>query len=108
MDPRTKDIYMYLLGVFIVLCAVAVIVLLVFIELPQGNRDLANIALGSLLGMAVNVTSYFFGSSRGSAQKTEALQETTKHLLEQSSGTGNGAGSSESSGAQGSGARATG
>lgn len=82
MEPKHKDLLMYALGVCIVLCAVLVIVLLVYVELPAGNRDLVNIALGSLLSMAVSVTSYFFGSSRGSAHKTEALEATTRQLME--------------------------
>lgn len=88
MDARTKDLLMYALGGFVVCCAVLVIVLLVYVELPAGNRDLVNIALGSLLSMAVSVTSYFFGSSKSSAEKTVALQEANKQLVEQAQSSG--------------------
>jgi multisubunit Na+/H+ antiporter MnhB subunit len=83
MNPRIKEIYMYLLGGFVVGASSAIVCLLVFIPLPQDNKDIVNIALGTILGMAVTVVSYFFGSSKSSSDKNELLkgngnQEQTK------------------------------
>lgn len=42
-----------------------------------------NISLGTILGMAVNITGYFYGSSKGSADKNAAMirsAETQQNL----------------------------
>lgn len=72
---NVKDIYMYLLGAFVVGAACGVIVLLISHELPTNNKDVVNIALGALLGMAGSVVNYFYGSSKSSAEKTEIIKE---------------------------------
>lgn len=43
-------------------------------SVPEGNRDLANIMLGTLNGMATTVVAYWVGSSRGSAVKDEVAR----------------------------------
>lgn len=73
MNPKTKELYMYILGGFIVGVGAMIVVLLIFYKLPDTNKDIVNIALGTVLGMAVTVVSYFFGSSKSSADKTELL-----------------------------------
>lgn len=70
-----KEIYMYLLGAFIVCCAVITVLVLVFYQVPENNRDMVNISLGTILGMSVNVVGYFFGSSKSSADKTEHIKD---------------------------------
>lgn len=71
---KLKEIYMYLLGAFIVGCAITATIILVFHQVPETNRDMVNISLGAILGMAVNVVGYFYGSSKSSADKTESLK----------------------------------
>ena len=45
-----------------------------FIVLPDGGRDFANIILGFLLGTAVaTIISFFYGSSKSSKDKTDAM-----------------------------------
>lgn len=73
MNPKLKEIVMYLLGGFIVGVSATVVGLLIFYPVPDGNKDIVNIALGTLLGMAVTVVGYFYGSSKSSADKTELI-----------------------------------
>lgn len=73
MNPINKERFMYILGGAIVALSFIILVLLVFNPLPTDNKDIVNIALGTFLGMAVTVVSYFFGSSKSSADKTEIL-----------------------------------
>ena len=80
MNPINKERFMYILGGFVVGCAVIVVGFLVFYPLPQGNHDIVNISLGTLLGMAVNVVGYFFGSSKSSADKNEMLAKNNAPL----------------------------
>lgn len=50
-----------------------------FIPMPQGGRDFANIILGFLLGTAVaTIISFFYGSSKSSKDKTDALVRELK------------------------------
>jgi multisubunit Na+/H+ antiporter MnhB subunit len=65
---------MYILGGFVVGCAAGVVILLVFRPVPLENKDIVNIALGTLLGMAVTVVGYFYGSSKSSSDKNEMLR----------------------------------
>jgi len=45
-----------------------------FAPMPEGGRDFANIILGFLLGTAVaTIISFFYGSSKSSKDKTEAM-----------------------------------
>jgi len=44
--------------------------------MPVGARDFANIILGFLLGTAVaTIISFFYGSSKSSKDKTEAMMK---------------------------------
>jgi drug/metabolite transporter (DMT)-like permease len=70
---KIKEVYMYLLGAFVVGISASVVILLVFHQIPETNKDLVNIALGALLGQAVTVINYFFGSSKSSADKNALL-----------------------------------
>ena len=50
-----------------------------FLPMPEGGRDFANIILGSLLGTAVaTIISFFYGSSKSSKDKTDALVKEMK------------------------------
>ena len=47
-----------------------------FFLLPEGGRDFANIILGFLLGTAVaTIISFFYGSSKSSKDKTDAMMK---------------------------------
>jgi hypothetical protein len=50
-----------------------------FLEMPAGGRDFANIILGFLLGTAVaTIISFFYGSSKSSKDKTDAMVKELK------------------------------
>jgi len=70
---KTRDIFMYVLGGLVVLCFFALLTALIFHLVPEGNVSTLNIAIGSLLQAFALVIGYFFGSSKGSADKTEML-----------------------------------
>jgi len=73
MGTKSKEIYMYLLGAVVVLGCFGITSLLIFHEVPEGSRDALNICLGILIGLGASVVNYFFGSSKGSADKTQLL-----------------------------------
>lgn len=50
-----------------------VVVLLMFKGVPTESKDILNVALGVLLGSLKDVYSFFFGSSKGSEKKDDAI-----------------------------------
>ena len=75
---KAKDIYMYFLGALIVTGMFVIIGLLVYKEMPTTNKDLLNIVIGAFIGAFLSVVGYFYGSSKGSADKTEIISESQK------------------------------
>ena len=71
---KAKEIYMYALGALVAIGLFVVIYLLIRIATPTGNKDALLILLGVLAGAFTSVVSYFFGSSKGSADKNELLK----------------------------------
>lgn len=55
-------------GCVIALCA-AMIAALFFVEIPEGNRDIAMVLLGIGMGWGGAVVQFHFGSSEGSKRK---------------------------------------
>ena len=72
---KTKDIYMYALGAVIVIAILSIVALLVFYPVPPENREAFLIVLGTITGSFVSVVSYFYGSSKGSSDKTDIMSK---------------------------------
>ncbi len=51
---------------------------MVFVVLPPGAAAPLNVMLGTLGGLVLSIGNYYFGSSRGSAEKTEMLKRMMK------------------------------
>jgi len=72
---KTKDIFMYGLGALIVCGFFGVVILLMFIRMPEPNEKVLYMVLGGLIVQFGNVVTYFYGSSKGSADKNEMLKK---------------------------------
>lgn len=70
-----KTSHIYIATVVCVMYMAAVAALL-FAEPPSGARDAMLVLIGGISSAFGSVISYFFGSSTGSAQKTEMLNQT--------------------------------
>lgn len=68
---------MYVLGAFVLGGALAAVGMLFVFEIPTANHDATMLAFGALLGWAGSVVSYFYGSSKGSADKTALVNAAT-------------------------------
>lgn len=55
-------------GIVLALCAVMMAALF-FVEIPEGNRDIAMVLLGIGMGWGGAVVQFHFGSSEGSKRK---------------------------------------
>lgn len=67
---KIREIYFYTLGALIVVGFFAVLILLM---LTNKSQETINLAIGALLGAFGTVVGYFYGSSKGSADKNEML-----------------------------------
>jgi len=70
---NAKDIFMYILAAFVMVLLFTTIGIILTKSIPQENKDLAYMSLGLALGWGTMVMSYFFGSSKGSADKNELI-----------------------------------
>lgn len=78
---KAKDLFQYILGGLIVTGFFVLLYLLVSKDVPEVNRDLLNLIVGALIGSFATVVGYFFGSSKGSAEKTELLTKKEGDVL---------------------------
>jgi len=75
---KTKDLFMYILAVIIIAGIFILLGVLLMHEIPTENKDLLNIVIGAFIASFSAVISYFFGSSKGSAEKNEMLKNNGK------------------------------
>ena len=76
IDPNDKTVkhFIYYYAWFWASTSVLYFFCVTFVTLPEGGRDFANIILGFLLGTAVaTIISFFYGSSKSSKDKTDAM-----------------------------------
>lgn len=71
--PNPQRIALMVVGFVVMALAIGIVAGLFLLEIPLGNRDVAMVVLGVAIGWAGSVVSYFFGSSSGSARKTDIL-----------------------------------
>lgn len=72
-EIKTQDWTPKVLGLAITLGFFGLLYYLLKHEPPTGSRDILNIMLGSLGSAWIGVVTYYFGSSAGSARKTELM-----------------------------------
>lgn len=75
MKNTTKEIYMYVLGAIIVIGSFVTVGISMVKEIPGTNHDIVVMGIGQLLGMCLMVAGYFYGSSKGSSDKTNLLEK---------------------------------
>jgi len=73
MGISTKDWVPKALAMLVTGGFFGILLLMTLRSLPEQNRDLVNIVLGSLGTAWVSIIGYYFGTSAGSARKTELL-----------------------------------
>lgn len=80
MIKNSKDIYMYALGALIVTGFFTVLIVIFKSEMPATNKDIGLLIIGALVAKFSDVVGYFFGSSKGSADKTDAANKQAETL----------------------------
>jgi CDP-diglyceride synthetase len=70
-----KEVYMYALGALVVVGFFFILFIIFRAALPEGNKEIAYLVIGALVAKFGDVVNYFFGSSKGSADKTEMMNK---------------------------------
>ena len=77
-DPVAKR-FIYYYAWFWSVASMTYFAAVTFVALPEGGQHFADIILGFLLGTAVaTIISFFYGSSKSSKDKTEAMVKEMK------------------------------
>ena len=71
-----KDIVQYILAGLIIVGFFFILTLLLYAVVPQENKDLLNLVVGALIGSFATIVSYYFGSSKGSSEKTDIISKS--------------------------------
>lgn len=69
---------MYGLGALVVLAFFTLIIALVKFEIPGANEKILYLVVGALVGSFNQVTNFFYGSSKGSKDKTDIIAKNGK------------------------------
>lgn len=77
-STKKKDIFLYVFASLIVTGFFGLGVILFTVPLPEANGQGANIYIGACIGAFTGVVAYFFGSSAGSAKKTDIMANGKK------------------------------
>ena len=75
---KAKDIYMYLLGALIVVGFFVILIVVFRKVMPVENKEIGLMVIGALVAKFGDVVNYFFGSSKGSADKTDLMNNNPK------------------------------
>ena len=73
-----SDLNLYILAWTVVISFFITVGILFFVPLPQGQANIVYMLLGTLGTGFATVLGYFFGSSKGSSDKTALLTQTKK------------------------------
>ena len=74
-EAATGDVTPRVLAVGLTISFLAVLVALMFIDIPDGSREVLYILAGALASAYMAVITYYFGSSSGSTWKNEILKK---------------------------------
>lgn len=67
-----------IISLFMVILIVALLLLMFMIELPDNNKDMAYLVVGALMGSFTTIIAFWFGSSKGSSDKTDIIKQNQK------------------------------
>lgn len=82
-NNTVTDIFVLSLAAFLVVIFTSTVILLLFHAVPQGNKDMVNIFLGTEGAAMTGVFGYYFGSSKGSSDKNAVIAQSNPPTVPQ-------------------------
>lgn len=76
------DVMQFIVGISVMSIFYLLIYALIYRVIPAENKEMFNHAIGLVEGAVMLVVGFYYGSSKGSAKKDEALKEKDKLLLD--------------------------
>jgi hypothetical protein len=77
-DDKFVRRFVYWFAIIIIISCFAMMTLILLNQIPQESKDFAYLILGTLTGMLTSVVAFFFGSTKGSDSKNEAIKNLSK------------------------------
>ncbi len=78
---KFSEIYMYILGGLIVIGFFALLIVLALKPIPVENSEIMYLTVGALIAAFSNIVGYFYGSSKGSKEKTRIIANSISETL---------------------------
>lgn len=73
MKAGSSNRFMYTLAALVVVAFLAIVAVVLFVEIPASTEKIAYMLLGTLAAEFGSIMRYFFGSSKGSSDKTALI-----------------------------------
>ena len=75
-----KQLPRNIVAALVMMLAFGIIAGLFFVPIPDSNGEVALVILGVAIGWAGSVVNYFYGTSQGSSEKTDMINEKNKRF----------------------------
>jgi drug/metabolite transporter (DMT)-like permease len=69
------QVFKYIIGGLVIIGFFTLLIILVFRPIPETNSDLLYLVVGALVGSFGTIVTYNFGSSAGSAEKSNTISK---------------------------------
>lgn len=67
-----------IISLLMVITIIGLLFLMFKVELPDNNKDMAYLVVGGLMGSFTTIVAFWFGSSKGSSDKTDIIKNQPK------------------------------
>ena len=78
-DDLFSKRFVYYLAGFIFIAFFALMIMLFFIEIPDGNNEIVYMSFGIFVGVVTTVAAFYFGSADGSKKKEAGIMDALKY-----------------------------
>lgn len=77
-DNTSKAEERSILSLMMMVVVMAILMGIFTVEIPDNNKDMAYLVVGGLMGSFTTIIAFWFGSSKGSSDKTDIINENKK------------------------------
>lgn len=74
-SSKLAKVAAYYIDFFVISATMVLALIILFVDIPEGNVQIVNIMFGAMLGYVGTIINYHRGSSNGSAMKTEVIMK---------------------------------